>query len=555
MAKYNKKRVSQTTPFRHTKRPILKDRGDDNIGPDVINRAGGMSYQQSRRLEFVSMLLTNFVKDQFYRKEKEVVDRVKELITLGLKDAISSHDLGAMKWYAKAAVYARRVFGMRSISHIVAAEIAALVKEEQWTKDFFNAIVFRLDDMLEIVAYYTDNYSTTTTTSGVKKARPLPNAMKKGFAKALESGRFDGYAMAKYRGEQRDISLVDIVNLIHPNPGNLPADKVATIQALNELINGKLKQTATWESKLSEAGQKGITDEDKAEAKVEAWVDMIRSKRLGYMAAIKNLRNILENVTDEALIAQVCDYLTNPKAISKSMVLPFRYLTAMKELQEMTGHKNIKLLRQVIGALGKALELSVDNCPTLSGTMLIAFDNSGSMFEFDGQPKEISKTGAIFAAILYKKNMAELMLFDNEGHYLNPDPNLPVITLAEQILNAKPNRGSTDYNMIFVTANKAYDRIVILSDAQGWVSGGAPDSTYNQYKRKYGCYPHVYSIDLTGYGDMMFSPEQIYCLAGVSDRVFEIMKMLEQDKNALISVIDQVDLSAKEPCVFNMQSG
>jgi hypothetical protein len=43
----------------------------------TVNKAGGEAYQESPKLEFVSLLLTSFVQDQYYRKESEQITRVK----------------------------------------------------------------------------------------------------------------------------------------------------------------------------------------------------------------------------------------------------------------------------------------------------------------------------------------------------------------------------------------------------------------------------------------------------------------------------------------------
>ncbi len=72
----------------------------------VVNAAGGVGYALSPKIEFVSTLLTSFLKDQFYRTEDGTVVRLKELMT-----KIDP------EFAAKAAVYARQAFGMRSISH------------------------------------------------------------------------------------------------------------------------------------------------------------------------------------------------------------------------------------------------------------------------------------------------------------------------------------------------------------------------------------------------------------------------------------------------------
>jgi hypothetical protein len=44
----------------------------------------------------------------------------------------------------------------------------------------------------------------------------LPNALKKGFAKPLIN--LMNIKLAKYKGENKEVKLVDIVNLVHPVP-------------------------------------------------------------------------------------------------------------------------------------------------------------------------------------------------------------------------------------------------------------------------------------------------------------------------------------------------
>ncbi|GAG04161.1 unnamed protein product [marine sediment metagenome] len=90
--------------------------------------------------------------------------------------------------------------------------------------------------------------------------------------------------------------------------------------------------------------------------------------------------------------------------------------------------------------------------------------------------------------------------------------------------------------------NKPYDRIVILSDEQGWVGYKAPTKELAAYKEKYNCNPAIYSFDLQGYGTLMFPERSVYTLAGWSDKVFDIMKMFGEDPNALINTIKRVQL-------------
>ena len=132
-------------------------------GTKTVNLAGGQAYKQTPELELVSILLTSFANDQFYRSSSDTFDTLTQLILVCDKEFV-----------AKAAIYARTKFGMRSISHVVASELAKHIVGNKWAKDFYESIVYRPDDMMEILSYHTS------------KNGKIPNAMKKGFAKAFD---------------------------------------------------------------------------------------------------------------------------------------------------------------------------------------------------------------------------------------------------------------------------------------------------------------------------------------------------------------------------------
>lgn len=467
-------------------------------GTKTTNLAGGEAYRESPKLELVSILLTSFVADQYYQKAS---DSIKQLT--GLLDRVPA------KFAAQAAIYGRTKFGMRSISHVLAGELASRVKGEQWTKSFYDQVVYRPDDMTEIASYYFKKYG-----------KPMPNSLKKGLAKAF--AKFDQYQLAKYRGEGKDVSLVDLVNLVRPVP------TTKNKAALKALVEGKLKSLETWEAKLTQAGQVAENDAEKDELKSKAWKDLLLEKKLGYFALLRNIRNIAEQspeMLDEAL-----KQLTDRKAIKKSLVLPFRFETAILEIHG----SNIEGGRKILVALNQALDISVDNVPEFKGKTLIVLDTSGSM---NGRPAQI---GALFTAILAKANPnSDVMVFSNHAQYVTVNPLDSTLTIAG---NIPFHGGGTNFHAIFDEANKAYDRIIILSDMQGWVGYNSPVQTFNQYKARLDANPRIYSFDLAGHGTLQFPEPNIFAIAGFSEKVFDMMALLEQDKNAMIKEIEKVEL-------------
>jgi hypothetical protein len=468
----------------------------------TVNLAGGEAYQESPKTELTSIALTSFLKDQFYRSADDTTQRVIQLM----------NTITDKEFIAKLAIFARQRYGMRSISHLMASELADQVKGEEWTKDFIFNVVKRPDDIIEILACF----------KAMHKDQPIPNCMKKGLANAFS--KFDEYAIAKYRGEGHDFKLIDIVNLVHPKSTS------KNKKALEALVQNKLRSFDTWEVELSKAG-KTDSEESKQEMKKEAWKTLLLEHKIGYFALLRNIRNIMTQAPElkKELILQLTDKIS----IHKSLVLPFRYLSAMTAI-ESSGINDV----QIIQAINKAAEISLENVPKLPGKSVVVIDKSGSMGR--GYESPLGKA-AMFGAVLYKALDADLMMFANTAKYktLNPDDTL--MTLVSAIMN-DPFGGGTDFKPIFKHLNRKYDRIIILSDMQGWIGYNSPVAEFNGYKASFDTKPYIYSWDLQGYGTLQFPEKNVCLLAGFSDKIFDTMRYVEEDKKALVHEIEQISL-------------
>jgi hypothetical protein len=467
----------------------------------TTNLAGGQAYSQSAKLELVSILLTSFVQDTFYQNSDDNIKRVRELL--------SKVD---PKFAAQAAVFARTQWGMRSISHVLASELASLSSGQEWGKNFYDKIVYRVDDMTEILSYYLNNKTD-------KKSPKFPSALKRGFASAFD--RFDNYQLSKYLAKDKEVKLVDVVNITHPTPST------KNTEALSQLIAGELKNTETWEAKLSQAGQKAENDDDLNNLKSEAWGELLTTKKLGYFALLRNLRNILSQAPN--FLGLALSQLQDEKLITNSKVLPFRFATAYEEISKLVQSKEV---RDTLVAISNALDISVRNVPKMDD-LLVVIDVSGSM---SGKPADIA---SLFGAILAKANNCDVMTFSTSAQYVNYDPTNSVLGIRNSF---RFSGGGTNFQDIFVKANKKYSRVLILSDMQGWIGGNTPAKTFSEYKKRFGANPFVYSWDLSGYGTLQFPESNVFALAGFSEKVFDIMSQLETDRQALIHQIEKVEI-------------
>jgi len=475
----------------------------------VRNLAGGEAYSQSTKLELVSMLLTSFLNNSFYEKGSDTLKRLVALLEGGNSEF--------RQFAAKAALYARHEYGMRSITHVVAAEIARLEKGKRWTRPFLSKAVARADDITEILSYYLGTYG-----------KPIPNSMKVGLGNAMSN--LNPYRLAKYKGGE-GLTMIDAANLLHP----------PHTEALAALMKGTLKPAETWEVGLTQAGQGAENEEEKAAAKTKVWDSLLSEGKLGYFALLRNLRNLIDQASPEAWDSAM-KQLVDPTLIKNSKVLPFRFLSAATAVRGVPGGR----AGEALGIINNAVNTAVGNMPELPGRTLVALDVSGSMTwggdiqangKYAPSPAEI---GALFAAVMSKNKSTDLLSFDRRVVWETLDPDSSVLTNARSI---NFRGGGTDFRIIFTAAKEEYDRIIILSDMQAWVGGRMPSKEFADYQSRTGAHPWLYAWDLKGYGTTQFHKNRVVSLAGFSEKVFDLISVIEQDRDALISVIEAIPTS------------
>jgi hypothetical protein len=503
--------------------------------PDAVSHEGGASYKYDPKSELVAVLATG-LDNKYYEKTGERETRLAKVIAeVAKKDKLFA---------AKALVYARTVMGQRTVTHFGAVELAKHLSGDNLGARFFSkrarkentgGIIYRLDDMLEIAACYMAR----------NPGKTLSNAIKKGFKAALEAA--DEYELAKYQASNRDLSLVDIVNLVHPKP----SEKMVPVFA--KLMKGELKQFNTVEDKNTKAGQEvaakvksgEITKAEATkvlnEAKEDNYAELIATRKIGYLALLRNLRNILKTGAKTDVVKGACELLTDKKLIKQSLVFPHQIDLALEiMLDEFGASKAMPFIK----ALNDAYELAIPNLSELfpAGRTAVVFDSSGSMSTPIALGSDRGKRGseaaiakaALIAATLAKGINADVFHFADSCAQIKFNPLDSVNTLKNQFLSKQGSVGyGTAFNSIMRTLNGKYDRVFVISDMQG---GDAIDS--KSYSNT-----HIYSVDICGYGTTMFKPgNKLYKLFGYSADIYELIKKVEIDPKAIIKEIEAIEI-------------
>lgn len=455
----------------------------------TTNKSGNVAYSMTEKSKLVTQVLTSF-----FNEKKFYGDNSNDILET-LKRVINSDP----KFVANLAVFARKEFNMRSISHVIAAHLAHEPNGKPYAKQTIKAICLRGDDATEILSCYLQFFG-----------KPIPNSLRRALKSALES--FDEYTLSKYKGSEKSVKMRDLVCLCRPTPKN---DKQS--KAFNDLLNGTIQPPMTWEVELSKNGNNK-----------ETWEKLIDSGKVGYMALLRNLRNILK--ANPYNIDLVLDKLSNSDEVKKSKQLPFRFLSAYKAVDDIASSK-------VFDAIETALETSIENLPKLSGTTVIAVDVSGSMSN-DISAKSTVRCGEIGYLIgLIANKICEnsyFYCFNQDCEKVNLSTKTSILDTVSHVRFFGGTNMYSPFNKMIQNGIKA-DRIIIISDNEcnytGW---NAPvQSIADQYRNQTGDNIWVHAIDLQGYGTQQFHGAKTNIIAGWSEKVFEFINLAEQGNSSL----------------------
>lgn len=279
----------------------------------------GTAETQLRR----SVLATMIFEDSFYEDGEQIYARIKRL----------SHEVSPQV-LADLAVEARSKFNLRHVSLVLARELARHPKAASVpglvAATIANAIQ-RADEIAEFVAIYWK-----------EGKQPLSKQVKKGLALAFL--KFNEYQLAKYNRDA-DVRLRDVLFLIHAKPDTKAREKL-----WKKLAENTLSTPDTWETELSAGKDKKATFER-----------LISENKLGAMALLRNLRNMVEAGVSHKLITgalQTADY---------SRVLPFRFVAAANHAPSLFADIDAAFLR------------ATAQRPKLPGKTVVVVDVSGSM--------------------------------------------------------------------------------------------------------------------------------------------------------------------------------
>ena len=493
----------------------------------TVNYGGENAYVLTPQAELYTAVATTALNDKFYSTADELLLRLRELIARN--DAA---------FVAKLAVYAREQMYLRSVPLVLAVELARLHSGNGIVGKLTNRVVQRADEITELLAYYT----LANERKDVKKLNKLSKQIQKGLADAFN--KFDEYQFAKYNRDAC-VTLKDALFLVHPKA------KDETQQGLfDKIVKDELQAPYTWEVELSALGQENFDSPELKQAALrDKWEELIFSNKMGYMALLRNLRNILEAEVSKEALNKVCDYLGNAQAVAKSKQLPFRFLSAYRELKDLKNGR----VSKVLDALEEAVLVSAANIAGYDEDtkVVIAADVSGSMQKPISAKSKVQNydIGLMLAMLLQSRcENAITGMFGDTWKVINV-PKKNILANVQEFYRREGEVGySTNGYLVIkdlLQRKAVVNKILLFTDCQLWNSnqnGENITSLWGQYKQL-APQAKLYLFDLAGYGNtpLKVQKNDVYLIAGWSDKIFNVLSAIESGMDA-VEMIDRIEL-------------
>lgn len=499
---------------------------------DVVENAeGGNSISfEDPRFKFYMAATTSLMEPQFYRTEIQFMQELSRHV-----------DLCGIDFSVRLAKHVSDNTNLRTVPMVIMSIVADKHRGNPLVSRGVYEVINRADQLAEMIA----------CSSFVSNKRPgsIPRQVLKGVSSAFN--KFNGYHFAKYQGKGHDITLRDAMFLSRPEPS------VQNSSLYADIANNKLSAPVTWQTAKSSVGSI-VSKESEAvrtSASRQTWETLISNKNMGYMATIRNVRNMLDDNIDMSHIKQVCEFIMNKSAITNSKLLPWRFYTACREVEKGELSWDPVKANLIYNSLINASIYSVRNMASFSEdkTTISVADVSGSM----RQP--FSRRGTVMASELARFYGRMLRHANSSNSYmefatkLDTDANTNPFERGLCDLNAGLGNGTMAYLVLedMLKHRKYCDNLVIFTDNQFWdekqpgpleqYTVGSLFSGYlNRYRREINGSMKLYLVALCDYNTG--APVRLdglnFVVSGFSDNTFNTLDSMNNSDQVIQDIVN-----------------
>lgn len=351
--------------------------------------------------------------DQFYESGASIADRIVDLCSKVEPSTI-----------ADLAIEARKIMNLRHVPLLLLTNLLSR-GDATSVSDTIARVISRADEMAELLVIYWRNGRC-----------PIDRQLRLGLQKALR--KFDEYQLAKYdrRGK---ITLRDVIRIARAKPIS-----EAQSDLWRRAIKGELATPDTWEVALSSGADK-----------CDTWMRLISQDKLGYLALLRNLRNMISAGVPIPFIAAAIVARKN----GANRVFPFRYIAAVKAAPALAH------------PLDTAMQAAIRELPAPGGTTLILVDVSGSMDHPLSAKSDLTRLEAAAALAALWPGECRVFTFSNQIVEVPPyKGGAGVATIVQSQSHGGTYFGRAVQMMNAIIHNNGLnngaDRLIVITDEQ-----------------------------------------------------------------------------------------
>lgn len=500
---------------------------------DAPNEAGGSAYRFTAKHALAQYAVTGCLNSTYYASAQTQLEKVIELAGAVPPDFI-----------AKTAIYCRTRGYMKDMPALLSATLATL-DTALLTKVFDRVIDDgkMLRNFVQIVR------------SGAVGRKSLGSAPKRLVRRWFEQ-RSDEQVFRASVGQSP--SLADVIKMVHPRPANAAREALygwlidrphkaealpAIVREFEAFKSGAVKQAPDVPFQMLTA----------LELSSQAWRSI--AENAPWQTTRMNLNTFARHGVfgNADMVREVAKRLRNPALVRRARCFPYQLLMAYQSADKTVP-------ATVRDALQDAMEVAIENVPSIAGRVFVCPDVSGSMQSPVTGFRAGSTTAtrcidvaALVAAAVVRKNAdAEVVAFSDNVVPCTLNPRDSVMTNAQKL--ASLPSGGTDCSAPLRHLNAQRERgdlVVMVSDNMSWVNshgGGRSTATMEEWARFRTRNPkaRLVCLDIQPYGSTQAAErEEILNVGGFSDSVFEIIASFatgELNPDHWVGLIEQIEL-------------
>src|ERR1700691_3069354 len=510
--------------------------------PDAVNEANGPAYALAPKHALAQYVATGCLNTTFYASGEEQLSTIVALC--GEVDS---------EFIARTAIFSREQGRMKDAPALLCAVLAG--RDTKLLETIFPRVIDNAKMLRNFVQMIR---------SGVTGRKSLGRAPKRMVLRWLEA-RSEEALFAASVGQSP--SLGDVIKMVHPKPA--PAGREALyayligrsshVEALPQFVRSYEAFEAGQTRKVPKVPLAMLTALPLGKSD---WIEIARDAP--WQATRMNLNTFArhgvfgdEKVrSDEQIeIAKIlAERLRDRAAIAKARAFPYQLMVAY-------ANADARIPGVVKEALQDAMEVALENVPSIVGKVYVLPDVSGSMHSpvtgYRGSATTAVRcvdVAALFAAAVLRKNPdAEVIPFNDRLVAVELNPRDSVMTNAAK-LAALPSGGTNcSAPLVYLNERGAKgDMIVYVSDNESWLDApsakgeGTPRRVGGNRLKSGSPEGGAVCIDLQPYGTTQAQErDDILNVGGFSDQVFETIVQFAEGTlggEHWMSVIESIEI-------------